>query len=113
MMCPCCNVPVVHESSLTSKQNPSEVVYPVDIQEEEGEGNDGECEKQQELENEEEEEEVISVTKTYEEMRRDYDEKNSQQRNISAKLGQKMLLGWTLLGIVSMLLLLISHYFLR
>ena len=86
MMCPGCNVPVIRETSLAPKQSQSEAV-PVDVEEVE-----------KEEEDDDDEVDSQSITKTYEEMRREYDEKNSQQRTISTKLGQKMLLGWTLLG---------------
>ena len=39
-----------------------------------------------------------SPTKTYEEMRKEYDTKNKALNDVSSKLGQRMLQGWTMLG---------------
>ena len=39
-----------------------------------------------------------SPTKTYEEMRKEYEAKNKTLNDISSKLGQRMLQGWTMLG---------------
>lgn len=95
MMCPGCNVPVVRESSLPNRfENATEE-------------RDDQVEAEEDDEEEDEEEEVEqdnvptslpAGSRTYEEMRRDYEAKSNQQRAVSAKLGQKMLQGWTLLG---------------
>lgn len=45
-----------------------------------------------------EEEDGVDVPQTYEEMRKEYDRKNKRMEHVSAKLGEHMLQGWTMLG---------------
>jgi uncharacterized Zn finger protein (UPF0148 family) len=41
---------------------------------------------------------IVDVPKSYEELRREYDEKKKQSKDVSGKLGEKMLQGWVLLA---------------
>jgi uncharacterized Zn finger protein (UPF0148 family) len=41
---------------------------------------------------------IVDVPKSYEELRREYDERKKQSNDVSGKLGEKMLQGWVLLA---------------
>lgn len=77
MKCPKCNLPLIKESNVTTFSNQREEIAVI---------------------HEPETETLQTNHLSYEEMRKDYDRRNSRQKLISDALGKKMLSGWTMLG---------------
>jgi uncharacterized Zn finger protein (UPF0148 family) len=85
MRCPGCDMPVVVEAEPAQSAHPPKApMVPDDI-------------KSTKVIEEVASEEVVEP-KTYEELRKDFEAKKQRSSQVSARLGEKMLEGWTMLG---------------
>ncbi len=87
MRCPGCDMPVVMEGQISSKEEKVNEVEP-----------STNTLISHSTPVEEEEEVVVDVPTSYEQLRREYEEKNKKSNQVSSKLGEKMLQGWTMLA---------------